>query len=66
MRPAHIKTTAASGFMMSEETKWLAAARVRPSIQSTHAANVARLRVACEARGQERHSHVRKSTPQLC
>ena len=29
-------------------------------------ANVARLRVACGARGQERHSHVRQSTAQLC
>ena len=42
------KTMAASGLLMSEETKWLAAARVRPA----HAVYVAWLRAACGAKGK--------------
>ena len=43
---AGFKTTAASGFMMSEETKWPAAARVRPAFKRKQLTS-ARLCVAC-------------------
>ena len=53
------KTMAASGLWMSEETKWLAAARARPAFNARMQLMSHGCVRACGAKGQERHSHVR-------